>query len=261
MAVGQQWLFAPACPLVDRLGREFFRRTPAHPGVYVMRDARGAVVYVGKAKNLRDRLGSYRVANPERVSRRHLRLMREVVRIDVELCSNESAALVREATLIREFKPRFNRAGVWPGRARFLTWRLGGGTAQFCVHEIPPLGWERFGSLGGYARRLLGSVVRLVWVALHPQAGFSALPEGWAHGRFALPVTVGCGGRTSELQAALGELFWGQAEAFGAWVRGCTEGRLPAFDEAAMRVDVEEVESFAGSHRNGGARGRQLALL
>jgi len=47
-----------------------------------MRDATGAVVYVGKAKNLRQRLRSYRVANTARVARRHLRLMREVTRID-----------------------------------------------------------------------------------------------------------------------------------------------------------------------------------
>ena len=56
MAAGQQWLIAPAQPLVERLGREFFRTIPAQPGVYVMRDANGVVVYVGKAKNLRQRL-------------------------------------------------------------------------------------------------------------------------------------------------------------------------------------------------------------
>src|ERR1017187_8601130 len=43
MAVGQQWLFAPAQPLVERLGRTFFRTAPAQPGVYIMRDASGAV--------------------------------------------------------------------------------------------------------------------------------------------------------------------------------------------------------------------------
>jgi hypothetical protein len=42
MAVGQQWLFAPARPLVDRLGRKFFRQVPTQPGVYSMRDACGA---------------------------------------------------------------------------------------------------------------------------------------------------------------------------------------------------------------------------
>ena len=131
MAAGQQWLFAPARPLVERLGREFFRKVPAQPGVYFMRDATGEVVYVGKAKNLRQRLRSYRVANPERMPRRHLRMMREVARIDFDLCPNESAALAREARLLRRLKPKFNRAGVWPGKAQFLTWRFADEAAQF----------------------------------------------------------------------------------------------------------------------------------
>lgn len=53
-------------PLVERLGRDFFRRLPECPGVYLMRDGTDTVVYVGKAKNLRKRLGSYRTANPDR---------------------------------------------------------------------------------------------------------------------------------------------------------------------------------------------------
>jgi excinuclease UvrABC nuclease subunit len=77
MAIGHPWLFPPAQPLVQRLGIEFFRNLPTCPGVYSRRNGTGVVLYVGKAKNLRQRLGSYRVANPERVPRRHLRLMRE----------------------------------------------------------------------------------------------------------------------------------------------------------------------------------------
>ena len=50
MAAGQQFLFAPAQPLVERLGKNFFRKAPARPGVYLMCDATGEVVYVGKAK-------------------------------------------------------------------------------------------------------------------------------------------------------------------------------------------------------------------
>jgi hypothetical protein len=86
MASGQQFLFAPEKPLVRRLGKKFFRQIPARPGVYKMRDAQDKIVYVGKAKNLRQRLRNYRVANPEQMPRRHLRLVREVTRIDFDLC-------------------------------------------------------------------------------------------------------------------------------------------------------------------------------
>ena len=56
----QRLLFPAAEPLVERLRGNFFREI---------------VLYIGKAKNLRKRLASYRVANPERLSRWHLRLL------------------------------------------------------------------------------------------------------------------------------------------------------------------------------------------
>src|SRR5262245_31304115 len=135
MASGQQFLFAPEKPLVQRLGRKFFRKIPSHAGVYKMRDAQDNILYIGKAKNLRQRLRSYRVANPERLGRRHLRLLQQVTRIEFELCPNETVALKHEARLIRELKPKFNRAGVWQGKPQFLTWRFAGEIVEFSVHE------------------------------------------------------------------------------------------------------------------------------
>ncbi len=261
MATGQ-WLFAPAQPLVERLGKQFFREVPSQPGVYLMRDATGQVLYVGKAKNLRRRLGSYRVPNSERMPRRHLRLVRQVARIDFELCANESAALAHEAKLLRRFKPKFNRAGVWPGKAQFLTWRFTDHALHFGLDEIPPVGWERFGSLGGYARYLHGTVVRLLWLALNPQAGFSRLPYGWAHHRFALPVTIACGRREPEVRRVLDQLFWGQPKESVTWLRASTEAHLSVFEQAAILVDLEEVESFVARYRVGRADSSgQLALL
>src|ERR1041385_6985688 len=116
----QMLLFPDPRPLVDRLGPQFFRDAPQCPGVYLMRDATDSVLYVGKAKNLRRRLGSYRVANPDRMPRRHLRLLRAVTRIELRPCPDEASALRCEAELLRDLKPRFNRAGTWFGPPRFL---------------------------------------------------------------------------------------------------------------------------------------------
>ena len=123
MPASQTLLFPDPRPLVERLGEEFFRQLPARPGVYLMRDAVEVVLYVGKAKSLRHRLSRYRVANPDRMGRRHLRLLRQVVRIELQECADEMAALAREAELLRALKPKFNRAGVWPATPRFLVWR------------------------------------------------------------------------------------------------------------------------------------------
>jgi len=106
------------------LGQEFFRQVPERPGVYLMHDAADTVVYVGKAKNLRKRLGSYRVANPERLKRRQLRLLQAVARVELQECADETSALARESELLLSLRPRFNRAGTWPQTPRFLTWRV-----------------------------------------------------------------------------------------------------------------------------------------
>ena len=119
----QQRLWPDRQPLVERLGQEFFRRVPESPGVYLMRGATEAVLYIGKAKNLRHRLRSYRVANPDRMAKRTLRLINQVEQITWEECANERAALRRELELLLALKPRFNRVGVWQGRQRFLAWR------------------------------------------------------------------------------------------------------------------------------------------
>jgi len=117
MAAGQLWLFDPPKPLVERLGNDFFRALPSRPGVYFMCEATGGVLYVGKARNLRQRLSSYRVANPERFPRRMIRLLHRVTRIEWDECPSEEAARHREALLICVLTPRFNAAGkVWPRR-------------------------------------------------------------------------------------------------------------------------------------------------
>lgn len=115
MPAGQLWLFPPPKTLVERFGKEFFQALPTQPGVYLMCGDCEGVLYVGSAKNLRKRLSSYRVANPERFPRRIIRLMNEVRRIEFIVCASETSARFREEELIGSLLPKFNRAGkVWP---------------------------------------------------------------------------------------------------------------------------------------------------
>jgi excinuclease UvrABC nuclease subunit len=114
MSTGQLWLFPPPKPLVERFGADFFRQLPTSPGVYLFCGPQEGVLYVGKARNLRRRLSSYRVANPERLPRRIIRLLFQVTRIEYDLCPDESTAKQREAMLIALLEPKFNHAGrLW----------------------------------------------------------------------------------------------------------------------------------------------------
>jgi excinuclease ABC subunit C len=82
---------------------------PESPGVYLWRDAQGKVLYVGKAKRLRSRVRSY-VATDHRESMKTRALMQQVEALDTIVVPSEAHALVLEANLIKEYKPRFNIA-------------------------------------------------------------------------------------------------------------------------------------------------------
>lgn len=262
MPSGQQFLFAPEQPLVQRLGKKFFRKIPRHAGVYKMRDAQDNIVYVGKAKDLRQRLRSYRIANPERLSRRHLRLLQAVSRIEFDLSPNETAALKDEAKLIRELKPKFNRAGVWQGRSQFLVWRYDVGSIQFSVHETPSPGWERVGSLGAYASRLRAVLVRLLWLSMNQNKTFQHLPHGWLQNQLSDTVDVRCDESIAEVRTALGEAFWGSSTVFVNWLMLRVNTGRPAFERAFIARDLEELqEFFAQQNRRPEKRAPQLALL
>ena len=139
---------------------------PDQPGVYLMKDERGSVLYIGKAKRLKTRLRQYfsPSSSDERIQIPYL--LPKVVDIETIVTSSEKEALVLEATLIKRFLPRYNillkddrsrlllrigREHQWPRielvRAKDAT-------------NIPP---QVFGPFAGFhaAQELLDLVVRL----------------------------------------------------------------------------------------------------
>jgi excinuclease ABC subunit C len=86
---------------------EKISRFPASPGVYLMRDATGVIIYVGKARSLRQRVRTY--FNPSGDSRYHVKfLVAKVADIDIVLTDTEKEALLLENTLIKQHHPRYN---------------------------------------------------------------------------------------------------------------------------------------------------------
>lgn len=244
----QQRFWPDAQPLVERLGRDFFRNLPERPGVYLMRGVSEAVLYVGKAKNLRKRLGSYRVANPERMPRRHLRLLRDVVRIELQECDDERAALAREAELLRTLKPRFNRAGTWPGKPRFLAWKTNEDAIEFAITESPPEGWDHCGPMGAGAFPLCALLARLLWLAMNPAGSVEQLPEGWAVGRTVAHVRVrNVGDDPSvlhEASASLTGLLAGEADEFCQWIENRRSPIGTSFERAWLEAEFESLREW-----------------
>jgi excinuclease ABC subunit C len=83
------------------------RTFPQTPGVYLMKDAAGVVIYVGKAKNLRSRAGSY-FLKAAAEDRRTAELIKEIRDIDFLPAESEVDALLVEARLIKDVQPKYN---------------------------------------------------------------------------------------------------------------------------------------------------------
>jgi predicted GIY-YIG superfamily endonuclease len=238
----QMLLFPDPRPLVERLGVDFFRQAPESAGVYLMRDAADKVLYVGKAKNLRKRLAHYRVANPDRLARRHLRLLRAVTRIELEECPTESAALEREAGLLLGLRPRFNRAGTWAGAPRFFGWRAGVDGVELAIGSAPRPGWVWFGPFGMGVVVFRESLVRLLWCALDEQRGLAQLPLGWFWGRHPEVAQIrGAPAAILDAKIYLGTFSSGRSDEFAAWVRERVAVRQHPFEVAALEEDLETV--------------------
>lgn len=83
------------------------KNLPTSPGVYLMKDVKHKVIYVGKAKNLKNRVKSYFKKSPDyRLYTEYL--VRRVADIDFVLTETEKEALILENNLIKQFKPKFN---------------------------------------------------------------------------------------------------------------------------------------------------------
>jgi predicted GIY-YIG superfamily endonuclease len=226
-----------------------------------MKDARDNVLYVGKAKDLKQRLNHYRVANPDRMPRRHLRMVTEVERIEFQFCGTESAALEREASLLRSLKPKFNRAGVWPGKARFIAWRFREDHLDLTVVETPGADWHRFGPMGSSAFHLQRTLSRLLWLALNPTRAFAELPAGWARGAFMEQASIKGGEAVGEAVAALESFFWNEVDPFLLWLKSKFAARTHPFDCQAVEAELEGLKEFGAKQTLKERDRRQLALL
>jgi excinuclease ABC subunit C len=86
--------------------KAFVASLPSRPGVYRMRDAAGTVIYVGKARSLRARVGSY--FRGDQVNPKVMAMVRCIAGIEVTVTHSETEALLLEYNLIKEHRPRYN---------------------------------------------------------------------------------------------------------------------------------------------------------
>ncbi len=88
--------------------KEKVKNLPSAPGVYLMKDSSGSIIYVGKSKNLKSRVGSY-FQNSKAHSPKIVKLVKNIKDFEYLLTDTEFEAFMLECKLIKELKPLYNK--------------------------------------------------------------------------------------------------------------------------------------------------------
>jgi DNA polymerase-3 subunit epsilon len=226
---------------------------PSGPGVYLMKDAQGRVLYVGKAANLKRRVRSYFGPGGQH-SRRIGRALAELERVDHEPLGSEFEALLREGELIRSLRPPCNSRGV-TRRGRYLKLTVGELYPRLLVVDRP--GRDDAAYFGPF--RSARSVQRALW-ALQVAYPLRRCHPICAPG--SLTGTTSCEGgpcscedpdRYGEAVAEVGALLRGEPGALGALparlAMAAVEGRLDGDDEEHTECVAALLRVLAGLGR------------
>ena len=117
----------------EKFGRAFLAGVPTGPGVYRLYDASGALLYIGKARSLRRRLGQYRTAGRKKKERKRRALVKAATRITWEVSESALAAALTEIRLIQALRPPRNIASAFPFLYPFIGIHVADRETYFCL--------------------------------------------------------------------------------------------------------------------------------
>jgi len=141
-----------------------------------MFDEAGRLLYVGQSRDLRDRLNSYRHVHPDRDSRKTVRLVHLVRRIEWEVCDSPVGAVLRENELLRTLRPRFNRMNVYPKACFFIAVEREEGGLRLTLTRDTGAPGRLFGAFRGAAWPF-AALCRLLFIAGHRDLGLGQFPS------------------------------------------------------------------------------------
>ena len=227
-----------------KIREETLPRLPDRPGVYSMHDGRGRVVYVGKAKSLRNRVRSY-FSGVDAHDPKTRKLVRDVREVTWRETGTELAALLEESKLIKSTLPVYNRAQRRYRDYPFL--RLD------ATHAYPTLSWtpriahdgaEYYGPLGrrGQAEELVELIGRLFRLRECDPNVFALGRECLYHqmGRCGAPCVGGEGAAQYELEV----------ERVRAFLTGRDTEAVDAVEEAMREAAAAREYEAAGWYRD-----------
>src|SRR4051812_9729977 len=135
-----------------KLSQTFLDSVPGDPGIYRIYDDQARFIYVGKAKNLRRRLGQYKNAKCRKKHRKMRKIMESAARVEFEVCRSELDAELLETHLIQAFRPKWNVVGAFFFLYPMIGMKCSAGTTFFC-YTTQPDAFEGFTFHGAFRSR------------------------------------------------------------------------------------------------------------
>ena len=120
-----------------KFGPQFLESLPGAPGVYLVYDQQGELIYVGKAINLKRRLSQYRKIIRGRKHRRMSGIVKDAARIEIRRAETHLDACLTETRLIQEHRPRWNVVGAYSFLYPLIGIRAKDGNIEFCMTTTP----------------------------------------------------------------------------------------------------------------------------
>ena len=157
-----------------KFGEDFLAGVPSEPGIYRLYDAAGALIYVGKARNLRRRLAQYRTSRRTKKDRKRRRLVKSTERIEWQVCASELEASLTEVGLIQTLRPKHNIAAAFSFLYVFIGIQVDGPDTRFCL-TTSPQAFATFDLHGAFrsrdiTREAFFALMRLLRLVAHPTA-------------------------------------------------------------------------------------------
>jgi hypothetical protein len=254
-------------PLPCKLGLHFFRALPRRPGVYTFL-AGSRVLYVGKAKDLRARLDSYRHASPGAVSSKVIRMIHEATSARFEECASEQAALLRENELILAHRPPYNRVGVRPESYLFVGLRaemrdgMRSAGTELALRLTPSANPEDDTLFGAFRARAAtregyGALLRLLWAVYAELPERFEFPVGLTRERPPATFAISLSPRAGRLPTLVSRLLNGTSPALISFLRAelAERAALTGFARSLLEDDLARLDRF---YREGPLRNRAL---
>lgn len=183
--------------LFDRKFKIRSKDIPDGPGVYFFEDEAGTVLYVGKAKSLRKRLGQYRNLSRKKKDRKRTRIVRQASKLRWERTATAVDAALQELEWIQRLRPALNVEGAYFFLYPYLGFHYADGDLCLCYSPEPQGDYRYFGAFRSrqVTREAFEGLLELMGYLFHPlerkrvgkvtcapytrRGGFRRVPEAW----------------------------------------------------------------------------------